>query len=155
MKMVNICKMNNEMIVKESEDFVLLKRLYDHAVEALDKVPESFVKDVIENARRAGATMENIFISDGWMHKKGITHVSFEGFNDETEDEFEAAYSIEGDTFDPDDFAVLFYFDDAGTVGFLDMEYSRFKPEELKRIFGKNLIECSTSEIKIAKKCFE
>ena len=155
MKMVDICKMNNDMIVKESEGFVLLKKLYDHAVEALNKVPESFVKEVIENSRRAGATMENIFISDGWMHEKGITRVNFGGFNDETEDEFGDTYLIEGDTFNPNYYAVLFYFDDAYTVGFLDMEYSRFKPEELRRIFGNSLIECSTSEIKIAVKCFE
>ena len=155
MKMVDICKMNNDMIVKESEGFVLLKKLYDHAVEALNKVPESFVKELIENARRAGATMEDIFISDGWMHEKGITRVNFGGFNDETEDEFGDTYSIEGDTFNPNYYAVLFYFDDAYTVGFLDMEYSRFKPEEMRRIFGNSLIECSTSEIKIAVKCFE
>ena len=57
MKMADICKMNNEMIVKESEDFVFLKKLYDHAVVALDTVQESFVKEIIENARRVGATM--------------------------------------------------------------------------------------------------
>lgn len=57
--------------------------------------------------------------------------------------------------FEPDYFAVKFYFDDASTVGFVDMEYNRFKPEELKRIFGESLMECSTDEIKIAVKCFK
>lgn len=155
MKMADICKMNNEMIVKESEDFVFLKKLYDHAVVALDTVPESFVKEIIENARRVGAILEEVFISDSWKHQKGITYVNFSGFNEETEEDFGDNYIIEGDTFEPNYFAVKFYFDDASTVGFVDMEYDRFKPEELKRIFGESLMECSTDEIKIAVKCFK
>ncbi len=155
MKMADICKMNNEMIVKESEDFVFLKKLYDHAVVALDTVPESFVKEIIENARRVGATMEEVFISDSWEHQKGTTYVNFSGFNEETEEDFGDTYIIKGDTFEPDYFAVKFYFDDESTVGFVDMEYNRFKPEELKRIFGESLMECSTDEIKIAVKCFK
>lgn len=155
MKLEDICKMNNELIVKESETFVFLKKLYDHAVESLDKVPESFVKEVIEKARHTGATLEEIFISEGWMHEKGTTRVNLGGFNEETRAEFGDTYLIKEEAFDSDDFAVLFYFDDASIVGFLDMEYSRFNNSELKKIFGESLIECSPSEIKIAVKAFK
>lgn len=168
MKISDIRKMNNA-IIRNSEDFVFFKKLYEHCVSVIDAVPESFVKEVLEEANQLRVPLQSVCVSQ----EAEVIEVSFWGVSRVTEEEFVKIYSTDNSTLDFQNILVFFNFDDEGTIRFYDNmsecgEYdssfteksqtgfeTRFNPENIERIFGKSLIKHECNSFYVVAKCFE
>lgn len=152
MKIADIRKLNNE-VVKNCEEFVFLKKLYEHSLKVIDKVPKSFVNDVLEEANRLKMRMETVHVGKEFQEetKTSVTYVSFTGYS--VEDDFIRSFKVNNfDLFG--DYGVVFEFDDENAVSFY-LSDEIFSVENIKRIFGKELLEVDHLMCRVSVKCFE
>ena len=163
MKISEIRKMNRK-IVKSGEDFLFFKNLYQHCVSVIDEVPEDFVNKILEEANRLRIPIQEICV---YQREDGV-RVSFIGFSEDNEEEFEGSHLIGNSTLDFQGISVYFNLDDEKTIKFHD-DYAewytheeqkivfkpRFSPENIERIFGKNFLKHTNDSFYVLAKCFE
>lgn len=165
MKMSEICKMNKK-IVRNGEDFIFFKKLYQHCVSVLDAVPESFVNKILEEANRLRIPIQEICV---YQREDGV-RVSFIGFSEDNEEEFEGSYLIGNSTLDFKGVSVYFNFFNEKIIKFHNNNKEeswynydgqrivfkpRFSPENLRRIFGKNFLQHTNDSFYVLAKVFE
>ena len=153
MKMADIRKLNNE-IVKNSEEYVFLKKLYEHCLSVLDKVPESFVNEVLEEANKLQIPMEKMYFYQFYQHNTLVTCVSFCGYSEELEEEFDKKIMVDASGFKFRGVDMALYFDDENTVTFSDGN-GYLSEENIKRVFGKKLLRAECEIYDVSVKCFE
>lgn len=150
MKIADIRKMNKEIVGKcDGKKFDFFKKLYEYCVSSLDAIPESFVKETLEEAYELGVIMYEVH----FFQRSEKTYVIFGG---ETlnEEEFERQYPLDESTFDFKKVEVSFYFENEGTIRFYDTE-SIFDVGSIERIFGENLLGAEYDMYDVSVKCFE
>lgn len=169
MKISEIRKMNRK-IVKNSEDFIFFKNLYQHCVSVIDEVPESFVNKILEEANRLRIPIQEICV----YQKEDGVRVDFIGCSINTrenfEGSFEASYLIGNSTLDFKGVSVYFNFFNEKIIKFHNNKDAecwylydgqrivfkpRFSPENLERIFGKNFLQHTNDSFYVLAKCFE
>ena len=83
MKISEIRKMNRK-IVKNSEDFSFFKSLYQYCVSMIDKVPDSFVNKLLEEANRLRIPIQEICV---YQNDDGV-RIDFLGCSINTRENF-------------------------------------------------------------------
>lgn len=165
MKISEIRKMNRK-IVKNSEDFIFFKSLYQHCVSVIDEVPESFVNRILEQANRLRIPIQEICV---YQNDDGV-RIDFLGCSINTRENFEGSYLISDSTLDFKGVSVYFNFFNEKIIKFHNNNKEeswynydgqrivfkpRFSPENLERLFGKNFLQHTNDSFYVLAKVFE